>query len=81
MRINEAPIPFVGELMVCCLCGREQRSDPTVSSQWRCVQLAGRTFYACPDEFPPDDASAAKFMLAYKRFIAEAVRRAKERQL
>jgi len=80
MSANASAIPFSGERMVCLLCGREEISNPTVSSQWRCVRLDNRTFYACPNEFPADGARAEQFMRAYKRFILEAAKKAKERQ-
>ena len=40
---------FAGELMKCCRCGFEQRSDPCIESGWWCaVGLDGRRRYVCP---------------------------------
>lgn len=57
--------PFVGELMTCVCCLKQQRSDPKTESQWRAIDFEGVRYYACPDEFPPDGATALEFELAY----------------
>lgn len=43
---------FNGELMKCCMCGKEQFSHPKVETQWRGIELEGRYHYVCPDHFP-----------------------------
>jgi uncharacterized protein CbrC (UPF0167 family) len=39
---------FQGEMMICVHCGRKQKSDPNVSSEWTVVELDGRALYFCP---------------------------------
>lgn len=41
---------FDGEMMICKHCGRMQKSDPNVSSQWTAVTIEGegKTIYFCP---------------------------------
>lgn len=58
-------LPFMGEKMVCILCGKEQVSDPKVKSDWRCVKADGVPYYACTDHFPPDDGTTEQFQKAY----------------
>src|SRR4030095_3469424 len=48
-------LPFMGELMTCCMCGKSQQSDPKVKSDWRTVEPDGTRYYVCPDHFPPDE--------------------------
>jgi hypothetical protein len=67
-------LPFSGETMVCLLCGSVQKSDPKVASDWRAIHTEGATFYACPEHFPPDGASAKAFEKAYSKFIRRAIR-------
>ena len=62
-------LPFMGEQMVCCVCGRKKTSDPRVHTNWRAFQVDGETYYACTAEFPPDNASAGKFKRAYARVM------------
>ncbi len=60
---------FVGELMTCALCGRQEKSDPSIRSNWRVIEADGVRHYFCPAEFPPDWASAKKFQAAYTRCL------------
>lgn len=62
-------LPFQGEVMICVMCGRQQRSNPTVESNWRALTVDGETYYACPREFPKDGARAGKFAKAYERIL------------
>lgn len=39
---------FQGETMVCVNCGRIQKSDPHVSSQWTVVEVDDKALYFCP---------------------------------
>jgi hypothetical protein len=39
---------FQGEMMICKNCGRMQKSDPAVSSQWTAVVVDGKVIYFCP---------------------------------
>ncbi len=66
-------IPFTGETMICLLCGSQQKSDPNVSLNWRAIVLAGKTFYACTEHFPPDGSSAEVFEKAYSKFVRRAI--------
>lgn len=59
------PLPFQGEVMVCVCCGRFEVSDPAKESNWRCIEVKGEKFYACPAHFPPDNCSALEFEAAY----------------
>lgn len=64
--------PFAGQLMRCIVCDRQQQSDPTVESEWRCIQIENDLFYACPNEFPPS-GSEQDFKEAYEIVIACAL--------
>lgn len=66
-------MPFTGELMSCVICGRQERSNPRVSSGWRMLQLDEHGFYVCPDELPKEGASAAEYSKAYQVAIAVCV--------
>ena len=66
-------LPFTGEIMICVMCGKMQQSDARVESNWRGVVLAGKTFYACTEHFPPDGSSAKAFEEAYRRFLLRAI--------
>lgn len=59
--------------MTCCVCGKQQRSNLRLESQWRALEIDEKLFYACPDEFPPDGASRDAFKKAYQLVIACAV--------
>jgi hypothetical protein len=73
-RNGPGPRYFVGELMTCCICGDQQRSDPKAESNWRVIVLDGVAYYACPKEFPADDASAMAFQRAYHKFLYRAMK-------
>ena len=75
--LDPGNVPFMGEMMTCVMCGRQQKSDPLTQSQWRAIEADGVRYYACPAEFPPDTASSAAFQLAYNRVLARIVQRAK----
>lgn len=64
-----APAEFQGELMTCCMCGKQQQSDPDQNSDWRIVQVNGQQHYVCTDHFPPDDADAGAFSEAYQKIL------------
>lgn len=72
-HFQPARIAFSGETMMCLLCAKTQKSDPKVNSDWRAIQVAGRTFYACAEHFPPDGSSSKAFEKAYAKFIRRAV--------
>lgn len=42
---------FVGEEMTCIRCGRVEKSDPYVSSDWTVIELEGKPLYVCPQCF------------------------------
>jgi hypothetical protein len=58
-------LPFMGETMTCCMCGKEHPSDPKVESNWRRIEADGKPYYVCTDHFPADGASAEAFKEAY----------------
>ena len=59
--------PFTGEVMACAACGRQRKSDPASKTDWRLIESGAKRFYFCPNEFPPDGSSQAKFQEAYAR--------------
>jgi len=69
---GKTPMAFQGELMICVVCGRIELSKPNHSSNWRAIDLNGKRVYACPNEFPPDDAPAADFERAYVKVLKYA---------
>lgn len=56
---------FAGELMRCCLCAAQERSDPARETDWRLLEADGEAFYFCPAHFPPDGAGVEDFRIAY----------------
>jgi hypothetical protein len=72
-------IPFTGEDMICVMCGKVQKSDPEVESQWRLIELDGHHFYACPKHFPDDrTATVKKFSDAYYKVISKCIKKLNE---
>lgn len=70
----EGPILFQGELMRCLLCDREERSTPHAETNWRALDIDDRIFYACPDEFPPDETGTKEELaLAFQLCFAAAM--------
>jgi hypothetical protein len=65
---------FMGETMKCVMCGRTQKSDPKVETNWRVIEADGVKFYACPLEFPRDGAGKEKFDKAYKKIVLKIAR-------
>jgi hypothetical protein len=47
-------VKFMGEEMICILCGKIQQSDPAVESGWLYVEIDGQGFYVCPDHQPKE---------------------------
>lgn len=45
----EPPKFFQGEIMKCVMCEREEKSDPSVNSEWTVLELDGVPYYCCPD--------------------------------
>ncbi len=65
---------FQGETMKCVICGIEKQSDPNVSSDWRAVDIDGKQFFACKQEFPPDGIGTTEaFEAAYRKFLKAAI--------
>lgn len=58
-------LPFMGETMTCCMCSKQQTSDPAVESNWRMVEVDGKPYYVCTDHFPADGSSEEAFHDAY----------------
>lgn len=73
-------MPFMRELMTCCVCGKQQRSNPRLESQWRALEVDNEIFYACPDEFPSDRAGKHAFSKAYQLVIACVLQEGLERK-
>lgn len=66
---------FQGEEMRCIMCGKVQRSDPAIESQWRCIEVDGKPYYVCPKEFPPDEtATKEQFAKAYEKVLRKIVK-------
>lgn len=43
---------FMGELMTCYRCGKQEQSHPNQQSQWTVVELEGdKPMYFCPECF------------------------------
>lgn len=61
---------FAGELMSCVVCGAELQSHPEAETQWRYLELDGKAFYACSNEFPSDGAGKKAFKSAYLAVLA-----------
>ena len=71
---------FLGEEMVCIMCGKKQLSHPRVKSDWRAIQLDTDVFYACPDHFPKDKGATKKdFEDAYRWVLIKAHQLYRER--
>lgn len=63
-------MPFQGELMICVVCGKQEKSSPLISSEWRMLQVDEHGFYVCPDEFPDAKPSKEEYKKAYQVAIA-----------
>lgn len=66
--------PFQGELMICCMCGQQLKSDPLVESGWSCIQVDDKPYYICPGELPTGPASVSEYKNAYKRIMSKILR-------
>lgn len=63
-------LPFMGETMTCIMCGKLQKSDPAIKTDWRMVEADGVPYYVCPAHFPPDaTATAEQFKAAYRAVL------------
>lgn len=69
---------FLGEMMTCAICGKQQKSDPAVESDWRYIELGHKAGYVCPVHFP-DDAHATRedYKAAYKVAIMAVLKNGK----
>jgi hypothetical protein len=45
----DPPKFFQGEIMTCTVCGKVEKSDPNVVSNWTVVEVEGKAHYCCPD--------------------------------
>lgn len=43
---------FQGEMMLCRICGKQQKSDPKIESNWTALQIDDVVVYICPICFP-----------------------------
>lgn len=48
-------LPFMGEVMICAICKRQQKSDPKVESGWTLIQMDDVKKYVCPSCFGNHD--------------------------
>lgn len=48
MKPIQLPLPFMGKLMTCGTCGRNQLSDARFSSGWALIAINNHTTYLCP---------------------------------
>ena len=65
-------LPFMGEVMICVMCGKSEKSDPAVESNWRSLSHDGKLHYACPEHFPSDAmGTVEQFKAAYVAFLGE----------
>ncbi len=44
----DPPKFFQGEDMTCTLCGKVEKSDPNVTSNWTVIEADGQPYYCCP---------------------------------
>lgn len=65
----DSPDIFNGELMTCCMCGKQQQSQADQNSDWRIIELNEQKYYVCTDHFPPDDSSKEAFSEAYQKIL------------
>jgi len=65
----------MGELMKCAKCGKEQKSDPRVESNWWCITYQGVRFYFCPECFHPADKENAYEIM---KFVIERTKKSGE---
>ena len=66
---TETPAVFQGEMMTCCMCGKQQQSNPDQNSDWRIISLKNKNHYVCTDHFPPDGSSKEAFSEAYEKVL------------
>jgi hypothetical protein len=70
---GKTPMAFQeGEIMICVVCGRFELAKAGKNSEWRAIDTSRhRRLYACPKEFPPDEAkaSAQEYEKAYRRVL------------
>lgn len=64
--------------MTCVLCGRAEKSDPAVQSNWTALEWGDDVHYICPDELPGAGASSNAFTMAYLRVFERIAALAKK---
>lgn len=65
---------FRGEMMTCIMCGKQEKSDPRVESDWTVIEMPddGKAYYVCPAELPLNDkATSWDFQRAYEKIFAK----------
>lgn len=60
---------FQGEMMQCIMCGKEEKSDPAVESDWTCVEAGSAGYYVCPDELPKKGAVKQQYTIAWNKIL------------
>ena len=64
---REPKILFQGEMMTCCMCGKQLMSDPKIESGWTGIEYGDKVFYVCPDELPKPNSGQLAYRRAYLR--------------
>ncbi len=62
---------FMGMDMLCCMCGKLQKSHPRIVSKWTVVEVDGKPFYVCPDHLPGKGGTTEEFSLAYQKILTK----------
>lgn len=62
-------VPFMGELMHCCVCDFEKISDPQVQSGWTCLSVDGVRYYVCVGCVPAAREGTKQFERAWGRIF------------
>lgn len=69
-----APVPevFMGTMMKCVMCDKEQQSDPNIESNWTCFEIdSDSRYYCCPDCLQDNAGSIQeRYELVLRKIIA-----------
>lgn len=66
---------FQGEMMTCIMCGKQQKSDPKVESDWTCIEVDSVGYYVCPQELAAAHKGKESYEVAYDRILREVAER------
>lgn len=62
-------MPFMGEMMECCMCGKTQQSDPNIESGWTVLEVDNEPFYVCPKHLGKIHWTAKQHQKAYEKVL------------